>query len=498
MLRQIHIFQKDSMIFTHTFALALGKEEIQNLITTSESNSLDKKEKIIQQTLSNYQVFEATNQDLRYFFITDLVDKLEFLKDIINKAIIKFEDLFPDLAEIDEYESSKEMYISILHQLQAELHSKIALIGPIDAGKTTLYQLITDQQQERNIMNFAKSSIIKLYDLQFDIWDFQINDNYALLWSKFISGSDMVIFIIDAANYNLKVINHFLSLKKRENPQSKMMVILNKLDLIENEDTFIDLEKELNASHLLKVSLQKEASKSTVLSEISTILNLKTKLPDDFESLLQEAKQIEKERNYGKALAKYKELIRYVSNYQDFTQIARLEQKAEELEQKLREQAEIRKKIELKKKFAPPAQIKFEKKVKVKNFSKKKPQEVEQASRKLKPSDIKLDISVLRNTQERITSVKQKQVELSGEESSTAAPKHEEKSKVHPEDEYEDISEVPDKAVLLQKMIESRGSNLSLKLCSQFIEEMNQSLQRDLRLSDLKIAADNFLSLEKH
>jgi GTPase SAR1 family protein len=519
MLRQIHIYKKDERVFTYTFALSLGTEDLENLFEVIESNTnMRVAGKTLHRTLSEYQVFHRSSQDYYFILITDLIDKLDYIEDIFEKLIKKFEEHFPTLEKLAQSEDRREEFIEYLYDLQAELHSKISIIGPMGAGKTTLYKMLTDRKKERNIMNFAKSSILSLYELKFDVWDFQINDNYALLWSKFVSGSDLVIFVIDASNINLKILKNFVDLKKKEGNLSKSIVIANKMDLVSDDNVVASLEKDLNLSNILPITLENSDAKEKVFSRISNVLKIKKKIPDEYEDLLKEAQKIEETKNWGKTIAKYKELIRYLNKYQDFNEINKLTEKVKDLEKKLKRQAEIRKKIEMKKKFAPPSQIKFDKKVKVKSFSKargkprvdgvpsknssekvehedpkeplseiKTPQP-EKPGLKLKASDIKINLSVLRNTQQKIKS------KIHSKESLTDANKEQDEQK--PEEKYDSIDDVPDKAVLLQEMIESRGSSLSLKLCNQFIKEMDESLDRDINLNDLKVAADNFLSLE--
>jgi len=491
MLRQIHIFQKKKRVFTHNFALALGTEEFQKVFNAMVSNTqINIGKKTLHRALSEYQIFYRALDDYKFTIITDQIDKKEYIEDIFDKLVKKFKEIYPNNEILNESESKKEEFINYIYQLQADLHSKISIIGPVNAGKTTLYNILTDQKKQRNIMNFAKASILSLYGLKFDVWDFQINDNYALLWSKFITGSDLVIFIFDISNYNLKILNHFLNLKQKEINLSKFISIANKTDLVDVESTLTTLENELHIPNLIPLSLKNFNAKAKIFAEISKKLKLKEELPDNYDTLLKEAEEIEEEKNLGKALAKYKELIRYLNKYQDFSKISKLEEKVGELETKLREQAEIRRKIDLKKKFAPPTQIKFSKKITVKPLSKKKSkpskstqseeskEQKEPTKSKLISSDIKVNLSDIEKSKEEVIAVEKNNKNL-------------------PEKKFKSIDDVPDKAVLLQKMIESRGSSLSLKLCSQFIKEMMETLEREINLNDLKIAADNFINLEK-
>lgn len=498
MLRQIHILYNQERIFSYTFALALGTEELNTLIESLESDTaVSLPGKINHRPISDNQVFHKGSGDFYFILIADLIDKINYIEEILNKLIEKFKEFFPDRETFDKSDSLREDFIDFLYELQAESHSKIAIMGPVNAGKTTLYKMLTNETKERSIMNVAKSSIFSLYDLQFDVWDFQLKDNYALLWQKFVTGSDLILLVIDVSNYNLKILNHFLTLKKKYGKLSKFLILANKMDLIENQEELKNLKKELEDYDAVEISLKSSNAKAKVFKAITKKLRIKEKLPDNFEDLIEEAEELETKNNLGKALAKYKELVRIANKYQYFSYVKKFEEKVNKLDEKLKERTRIRKKMEQKKKFAPPKKIKFDKKVNVKSLetnkakksqTSRKPipktkniQQKQEGRTRLRASDVKIDLSALQNTQDRIA-------ELS--KNNTKVEK--------PEEKYSSIDEVPDLSVLLQEMIENKGCILSLKLCSQYIEEMQNILNRDLKLNDLKFAVEHFIKLEKY
>ncbi|TFF99760.1 MAG: hypothetical protein EU541_04130 [Promethearchaeota archaeon] len=484
MLRQIHILYKNQRIFSHTFALALGTEELNTLLDTLESNvTMSMPGKINHRPISENQVFHKGSGDFYFILIVDLIDKIDFVEDILNKIISKFEGLFQDLNTFNESDSLKKEFISYIYELQSELHSKIAIIGPINAGKTILYKMLTNETKERSIMNFAKSSTLSLYDLTFDVWDFQLKDNFALLWQKFITGSDLIILVVDASKYNLKILNHFLSLTTKYGKLSKFLILINKIDLVDDTEDIKELKKEVDKFDTLEISLLNSSAKEKIFKTITKKLRIKEKLPNNFEELIEEAKRFENQRNLAKALASYKQLVRIANKYQYFSYINEFEEKVRKLDERLKERSRIRKRMEQKKKFAPPKKIKFKKNVNVKSLNTKKATTPKPEVRsRLKPSDIKIDLTALQNTQKRIS-------ELSNKRNETES---------NPEEQYDSIDEVPDLSVLLQEMIESRGSGLSLKLCSQYIEEMLDSINRKLNIDDLKVAVEHFIQLEKY
>ncbi|MFO7797421.1 MAG: ADP-ribosylation factor-like protein [Promethearchaeati archaeon] len=488
MLRQIHILYRGERFFTHTFAMALREDDLKNVIEALEVQiNSPTSGKILNRSFSELQVFHGGYGDIYFLMIADLVDSIKYMEEILEKAIKKFKDLFPSIEELKKSDSKREEYIDYLYSLQTELHSKITLIGPTNAGKTTLYELLTNREKEREIMNFAKSSLLNLYALKFEVWDFQLKDNFSLLWSKFISGSDLVIFIFDISNYNLKVLDYFLTLKRKESQLSKFLVIANKVDLVSDEE-IKKLENELEIDNIEKLSLKDPEIKQKLISRISDTFNIKKKLPENFEDLIKEAVKFEEEKNLGKSLSKYKELINIANSYQHFSYLKEFQYKANKIEKKIREKAEIRRKIERKKKFAPPKKIEFTKQIKVKELPKNHKGSKEEKDFKnegliddvfftdsLEPDDVKIDLD------------KYKEFQIEEE-------KIVEKS--YPEDNYKNINEVDDIPKLLQEMIKSRGSQLSLKLCSKYIEEMKSSLKRDLTIKDLKTAVDFFIKQE--
>ena len=166
------------------------------------------------------------------------------------------------------------------------MRSKISIMGPINAGKTTLYNLLKSND-EHDFMDFAKSSTFDIDGVSFELWDFQLKDNFSPLWQKFVSGSDLIILLFNLANYNLKIMNHFLNIQKTESNYSKLLLIGNKRDLIDDKD-IKRVRNELNISDFEEISLNSPDAKLSVQSLIKKILGLKDDLPQDFDKLAKE------------------------------------------------------------------------------------------------------------------------------------------------------------------------------------------------------------------
>jgi len=181
MLRQVHIFFKAEHIFVKDFAKAYGNEELKNIvITIKKYMEMPIPGKIINRKISSFQIFHRGQDNLYFLFVTDLVDSLQYVEEIMVNTINKFRELFFDPLQIKESNASKDEFLQFLDTIQKELHSKITIIGPTYAGKTTLYNLFKNDP-EKMIMDFAKSSTLEIDGVSFEIWDFQLRDNFSLL-----------------------------------------------------------------------------------------------------------------------------------------------------------------------------------------------------------------------------------------------------------------------------------------------------------------------------
>ncbi len=486
MLRQIHIFHKGKHVFTHSFALAFGKEELEKVREVIQDYlMMPIPGKTLHRPISNYQVFHQGKADNYFLFVTDLIDSISYMEKLVNNTIAKFNTLFPNSLEIENETEKAKQFKEFMNNLQKGMHSKIAIAGPIQSGKTTLYNLLKSGE-EKSIMNFAKASNFIISNLNFDLWDFQLKDNFSLLWAKFLSGSDLIILLIDVSNYNLKIINQFLSFQKKEARYSKFLYLANKVDLI-NEKELAKIKQELNLKELISTSLKEPNSLKELTKIIREILGLKVVLPENFEGLMKEAQNLEKENNMVAAMAKYKELIQICNEYQDYSYINMLKQKVEELTTDLRKHVENKKEQERKKKFEIPEEIKFKEKIKVKSLlqtsskivpeiKKKVKKEEEKTSKaKLSSMDFKIDLDPLRKEEDMIEKI-------------IASSK----KKIEPV-KPEDLKTEEDYPKALQKMIQNRGSFLSLKLSKQYLDEVKEVLGRELNFEDLENLADQFV-----
>ncbi|MFX0072789.1 MAG: Rab family GTPase, partial [Candidatus Hermodarchaeota archaeon] len=432
---------------------------------------------------------------------------------VLKKIIIKFNELFPKPINVSETSTTKESFISFLYEAQKTLHSKITIIGPIESGKTTLYNLLKTSE-EKGIMDFAKSSIFQIDELNFDIWDFQLHDNFSLMWSKFIGGSDLTILLIDSKNYNSKIIEHFLSLKQQHARHSKLILIANKSDLASKEE--IDRIKSLiNRPNVQELSLlNSKAAREKVFSLVKNVLNLKSELPEDFYNLINEAESARLENKIDVAISKYEDLITLSNEYQNFSYIESFKKKLKELNDQKEKQLELDRRRNEQKYFGAPEQIKFTKKISVKSLPKTdaktttntpkttlktypkpipktvpktKPKTIDSSEKSkklfLKPQDIKIS---LKSKIEKIHEIQKKGVETIKSIPSRILEKAA---------EFTAPKELSNEEQL-QSLIISKGSTLNIKLCKKFVEEMENILDSLLTRQDLEFAAESFFKLE--
>ena len=116
----------------------------------------------------------------------------------------------------------------------------------------------------------------------------------------------------------------------------------------------------------------------------------------------------------------------------------------------------------------------------------------------LKATDIKINLTHLQRKEtliKRFNTDKDsisESVEKKKEETKFQAPKVPEIKPIL----TEDLNTDSDYVNALFQLIKEKGSSLSLKLCTEFIDEMKSTLDRPIMLGDLKVAADLFIKQE--
>lgn len=498
MLRQLHVFHNGEQIYNFTYAMALGDEELENVKKTIKSYlDMPIPGKIFQKPLGEYQIFHSGSGKTLFLLVTDLIDTREQIEGIMDKIIGKYKETYSDPLSIKKQDSILSEFEAFLREIQYDLHSKICIIGPISSGKTKLYTLLKSNG-EKNILNFAKSSLFQIDQLKFDVWDFQLKDNFSLLWTKFISGADLVLLLFDLSNYHLRVINHFLDLYRKEAKLSKLLIIGTKRDQVQDTDLKI-IKNELGLPEFKDISLLDPDIKKELIQIISSALKLKISLPSNFEVLRKEAERLKNQGNLILAISKYKELISICNIYQDFTFIASFKQTLEELQKTVEEEKRIRREIDSKKKFEIPGQIKFTDKITVQPLPKDKTKILpvitpkiegpKKETEELKTEELKVGkLTLFKSSKDQIKTEKEVlkpgdiKIEAKGVSREPTSTQGKTSGTQFPRQ--------------LQTIIEKKGSSLSLKLCEHLISELETTLGRPLTNEDIETAANIFIKQE--
>ena len=529
MLRQLFIFHNQKLVFNHSLALALGENELVAVLDVIKSYIImPMPGKTFHLGRKTCQIFHRGLKTTYFILVTDLIDTLEYIDEKFKSIILKFNELFPNPSELTESSSLKSEFLEYIYNIQKDLHSKIAIIGPLNSGKSTLYNMLKSGE-EKSRMGYAMTSSIQIDDLYFDLWDYTLTDNFSPMLNSFIGSADLIIFLFDSSSYNMNVIDHFKNLIKTGGRFSKTIIMANKRDLI-SEEEFEIIKKETNISDLKTISLIEQDAKSNLLQLVKEGLNLKKKSEVNFDDLINEAKKLQMEGKISAAIEKYENIIKISEEVQNFMDLDDLEKEINELKEK---QIKEKKRLEIKKKFSGPEQIKFTQKILVKNLPTKEPtktrppqkptvrsqpkaaiskptpakippiknqglaQNIKRDLLKLKLEDVKINIS-------KQVSKPKNPVEITKVETSLKPVKIKNGTnnlKIQIEQPSTPPGEIPteqlDNSKQLQKMIEERGSALNSELCKEFIKKLEESLEEPITINEIKIAVDNFCTEEK-
>ena len=119
MLRQLHVFLKKELIFTHTYALAVGDEEVENIKKVLKSFlEIPMPGKTFQLPGSNFQIFHRSSDNLIFVYITDLIDNRDYIENILIRTIDKFQTFFPNVDSVDSSSLHSDEFIEYLNKIQ--------------------------------------------------------------------------------------------------------------------------------------------------------------------------------------------------------------------------------------------------------------------------------------------------------------------------------------------------------------------------------------------
>jgi signal recognition particle receptor subunit beta len=345
MLRKAIIFRvdndKEEQIFEHTFARSFDPEQYATVLARLKGFFLSPLEgKPTNKPFFNYQVHYLCSKSIYFIFITDNSDRPKAIAKELESTARMYHKLFQDPKNPNLNPEKIEEFKQFLQETHTLLHPKIALIGPIGAGKTTICHSFDIEVEPTKIMNFGEVYQVKIQGLYFDLWDYVLNDDFSPLSSKVATGADLILVVINAADLNDKKDLYFINTAKREEKFSRIGYLITHTDLPNAK-----LPEEIKAMYKIENNVHvitpiEESAAVSMESIISEILDLKLPLPAEFRLFLIGANNAVEKEDYKTAIELLTKAIDLCKEYQDTTHVPMLEEKIKELTIKQKEQKE--------------------------------------------------------------------------------------------------------------------------------------------------------------
>ncbi len=198
------MLKNNEVVYSFIFGTAFSSETLAQVKDTLGDFIKDPMEGMIfSRPLFNFQVVYASIQKLFFLLVADQSDRPEYVKEVMKPTATKFIATFPNIPNSLKDTEKQNVFEQYLLEVHKNLHPKIALVGPLGAGKTTLAQLIQAQGSvERPIMNFGKIYSVQIGKLTFDLWDWVFPDMFSPLWNNFVRGSDVILVVMIWACYD--------------------------------------------------------------------------------------------------------------------------------------------------------------------------------------------------------------------------------------------------------------------------------------------------------
>jgi len=364
MLRQVFVLKNNEIMFSYIFGTAFSSQTLAQVKETLADFIKDPVEgTIFNRPLFNFQVVYAGIQKLFFLFVVDQSDRPEYVKEVLKPTAAKFLTTFPILPGDLKDSEKQNVFEQYLLDVHKNLHPKIALVGPLGAGKTTLAQLNPSRgSSERTIMNFAKLYPVQIRKFTFDVWDWIFPDVFSPLWNNFVRGSDVVIVVIDSTLEGVKGTGQFLTLHQREAKSARIAVVCNKQDqpgalTPENINEQVGIPT-------YGLSATNPQAKFQFVAILEQILDLKKPLPAEFKRLVISANEAIGQENFEKAITDLEKLVVIAQENQEMAYFQTLQDKLILIKPKLVDKKK-REEIEARK-FKAPEIHTFTQKVEVK------------------------------------------------------------------------------------------------------------------------------------
>ncbi len=238
MLRQVFVIKNGTVLYRRDYAKALRDVEFKNVVSDISNASFSR----IGKEFGTYDYFKykisyITEKELNliFVFISALSDDYNRVQSELYRLKMEFLSLFGDTIHTIKDNAIFNVLDSIIDGFHRNLKPKISLVGYSGVGKTTITQLIKAKEiplQHIPTIN-GEIATIKIGNLVFYLWDFAGQEQFSILWNKFIKGSDAVLLITDSTLNNIERSRSFLELITEEAPYAHAAIIANKQDLTE-------------------------------------------------------------------------------------------------------------------------------------------------------------------------------------------------------------------------------------------------------------------------
>lgn len=318
MLCQVYIASNKEIIYKRIYSKGLDSILFNNILPKIYQDiSAEFSEDVGFYDFFNYKISYITDKELNFiiFFVSSLADSFNRIETELVNLKKELYNFYGESIKNNNFVINKEEIDSIIDILHKNLRPKISLVGFAGVGKTTILSLIKAEDIPMEHIPTINGDVaaVRLGKLHLYLWDFAGQEQFNILWRKFIKESDVVLLITNSSFDSIEKSKFFIDLIKEEAPYSKYAIIANKQDLSSaiNVETIYRLmgvktysmiaTKKDNRDKMIKII----ADLLEIDYEISPLLKdlfERQRLVEEIQNLLKEGK-IEESINYYKRIS---------------------------------------------------------------------------------------------------------------------------------------------------------------------------------------------------